>query len=106
MPPAGLAPGPEGPYLVRARSMCARGEALGGRLVAWSAALLAMAWDCDSIEEALLLATSLREEALPPERGGSSGVAEGGLEPLAPDGARMHLAWGEALVSAASLARI
>jgi hypothetical protein len=106
MPPAGMMPGAGGAYLTRARSMCSRGEALGGSLVAWSAALLAMAWDCDSIEEALLLPTSLREESLPPERRWSSGVAEGELEPLAPDGTRMHLAWGEALVSAASLARI
>ena len=106
MPPAGMTPGPEGAYLTRARSMCARGEALGGRLVAWSAALLAMAWDTDSIEEALLLGTSIREESLSPERAWGSGMAEGELEPLAPDGARMQLAWGEALLSAASLARI
>jgi hypothetical protein len=120
MPPGGMTPGPEGAYLTRARSMCARGEALGGRLVAWSGSLLAMAWDCDSLEEALLLATSVREEARSvggrPESGGaapesferawSSGMAEGELEPLAPDGARMQLAWGEALLSAASLARI
>jgi hypothetical protein len=106
MTPAGMMAGPEGAYLVRARSMCARGEALGGRLVAWSAALLAMAWDSDSIEEALLLATSLREPSVSPERGWSSGVAEGELEPLAPDDGRMHLAWGAALASAASLARI
>jgi hypothetical protein len=106
MPPAGMTAGLEGTYLTRARSLCARGEALGGRLVAWSAALLAMAWDSDSIEEALLLATSLREPSVSPERGWSSGVAEGELEPLAPDGARMHLAWGPALATAASLARI
>jgi hypothetical protein len=106
MPAAGLAPGPEGTYLVRARSMCARGEALGGRLVAWSAALLAMAWETDAIEEAIELATSLREEAPASERAWSCGVAEGDLEALAPDGQRMYLAWGEALVSAASLARV
>ena len=106
MPPAGMPPGPEGAYLTRARSMCARGEALGGRLVAWSAALLAMAWDPDSIEEALLLGTSIREESLSLERSWSSGMAEGELEPLSPEGARMQLAWGDALVSAASLARI
>jgi hypothetical protein len=106
MPPAGMTPGPEGAYLTRARSMCARGEALGGRLVAWSAALLAMAWDADSLEEALLLGTSIREESLSTERAWSSGMAEGELEPLAPDGARMQLAWGQALVAAASLARI
>jgi hypothetical protein len=86
--------------------MCARGEALGGRLVAWSAALLAMAWDTDSIEEAILLGASIREEALAPERSWAAGMAEGELEPLAPDGARMQLAWGEALLSAASLARV
>jgi hypothetical protein len=106
MPPAGTMANSEGAYLPRARSMCARGEALGGRLVAWSAALLAMAWDADRIEEALLLATSLREPSISAGRQWSGGVAEGELEPLAPDGGRMHLAWGEALVTAASLARI
>jgi hypothetical protein len=106
MPPAGLAPGDEGPYLVRARSMCARGEALGGRLIAWSAALLAMAWDPDSIEEAVQLATSLRDESSLPERAWTCGLAEGELEALAPDGQRMHLAWGHALLAAASLARV
>ena len=106
MPPAGMAPGPEGAYLTRARSMCARGEALGGRLVAWSSALMAMAWDPDSIEEAMLLVTSIREEALTSERAWACGIAEGTLEPLAPDGARMQLAWGPPLVAAASLARI
>lgn len=106
MPPAGRAPGPEGSYLVRARAMCSRGEALGGRLVAWSAALLAMAWETDAIEEAIELATSLREETSTPERAWTCGVAEGELEALAPDGQRMYLAWGEALVSAASLARV
>jgi hypothetical protein len=106
MPLAGMSPGPEGTYLVRARSVCARGEALGGRLVAWSAALLAISWDTDSIEEAILLAVSIREESLSGERAWASGVAEGELEPLAQDGARMQLAWGEALLAAASLARI
>jgi hypothetical protein len=106
MPPAGMTPGPEGTYLTRARSLCARGEALGGRLVAWSAALLAMAWDTDSIEEAILLAVSIHEESLASERAWACGMAEGELEPLAADGARMQHAWGEALFAAASLARI
>jgi hypothetical protein len=106
MPPAGRSPGPEGSYLVRARALCSRGEALGGRLVAWSAALLAMAWETDAIEEAIELATSVREESSSPDRAWSCGVAEGELEALAPDGQRMYLAWGEALVSAASLARV
>jgi hypothetical protein len=106
MPPGGMVPGPEGAYLVRARSMCSRGEALGGRLVAWSAALLGVAWDTDSLEEAMLLATSIREEALAPGRAWACGLAEGQMEALAPDGARMHLAWGDALLRAASLARV
>jgi len=106
MPPAGITPGPEGHYLARARSLCSRGEALGGRLVAWSAALLAMSWDSDSIEEAVLMAASIREEALAVERAWACGIGEGELEPLAPDGLRMQLAWGEALLVAASLARV
>jgi hypothetical protein len=106
MPPAGMNPGVDGAYLNRARSLCARGEALGGRLVAWSAVMLAISWDADSIEEAMLLATSVREGADPPDRAWAAGVAEGELEPLAPDGQRMHLAWGEALLAAVSLARV
>ncbi len=86
--------------------MCSRGEALGGRLVAWSAALFAIAWDDDSVEEAVLFATSISDRAVTVERAWSCGIAEGELEALAPDGQRMHLAWGEALLAAASLARI
>jgi hypothetical protein len=110
MPPTGLAvatlPGREGTYLARARSLCARGEALGGRLVTWCAALLAIAWDPDSIEEAVMLGTSVGEETLGAERKWACGMAEGELEPLAADGARMQLAWGPAVVAAESLARI
>lgn len=106
MPPAGITPGPEGAYIARARSLFSRGEALGGQLVAWSAALLAVAWDTDSMEEAVLLSTSIREEALAPERAWAAGIAEGDLDPLAHDGARMALAWGPALLTSASLARI
>jgi hypothetical protein len=100
-----MTPGSDGAYLVRARSLCARAEALGGQLVAWSAALLAFAWDADSIEEAILLAVSVRQGADSLERSWAGGVAEGALEPLASDGQRMHLAWGEALLAAVSLAR-
>ncbi len=106
MPPAGMPAGPEGGYLARARSMCSRGEALGGRLVAWSAGLLAIAWDDDSIEEAVTLATTVGELAPSAERAWSGGISEGELEPLAPDGQRMHLAWGEALLAATGLARV
>jgi hypothetical protein len=106
MPPAGMTPGPEGGYLARARSMCSRGEALGGRLVAWSAGVLAIAFDDDSVEEAVTLAANVGELAPSAERAWSGGIAEGELEPLAPDGQRMHLAWGEALLAATGLARV
>lgn len=106
MPPAGMTPGADGPYISRARSLCARAEALGGQLVAWSAALLAVAWDVDSIEEAVMLAVSVRQGTASLERSWACGIAEGEMEPLAPDGQRMHLAWGEALIAAVSLARV
>jgi hypothetical protein len=105
MPPAGMGPGPEGGYLARARALCLRGEALRGRLVAWSASMLAMGWDIDSIRETVLFAASIREEALSVERAWASGMAEGELEPLAPDGQGI-LAWGEALRSAVALAEL
>ncbi len=106
MSPAGMSSGPRGTYLPRARSLCARGEALGGRLVAWGAALVAIAWDEDSLEEAILLVTGNRDEPAPPEQAWACGLAEGEIEALALDGARMQLAWGEALLVAASLARV
>jgi hypothetical protein len=105
MPPAGMSPGPEGNYLARARALCIRGETLDGRLVAWSAALFAMGWDTDEIEKAVLFAAGIREEALSPERAWASGIAEGELEALSPDGQGI-LAWGPALLSAASLAHL
>lgn len=105
MSPAGMTPGPEGSYLSRARSLCVRGEALGGRLVAWSAAQLAMGWNTDATEQAVLFATSIREEALSRERAWASGMGEGELETLSPDGEGI-LAWGPALIVAVSLADV
>jgi hypothetical protein len=106
MTPGGIQPGPEGTYLSRARALCARGEALGALLVAWSAAVFALAWDPDSIEEAIDLAMTLRDESRTPARAWACGLAEGELEPLAAHDTRGGLAWGEALLSAASLARV
>jgi hypothetical protein len=103
MPPAGLG---KGTYLGRARSLCARGEALGGSLVTWCAALLAIAWDTDSLEEAILLGASVLDESIGAAHRWAGGMSEGELEPLAADGARMQLAWGEAIVAAESLARV
>jgi hypothetical protein len=75
-------------------------------MVAWTGAGLALAWDTDSMEEAISMATSIRDEAAAPERAWSCGIAEGDLEPLAEDGPRMHLASGPALWTATSLARV
>ncbi|MDP8999756.1 MAG: hypothetical protein M3O46_06565 [Myxococcota bacterium] len=105
MSDVGMAPGPEGSYLTRARALCVRGEALGGRLVAWSGSHVAMAWDFDSVEKVVVFAASIREEALSAERAWASGIAEGNLEWLSPDGQGI-LAWGPGLLSAVFLARL
>jgi len=106
MPLSAIMRGPEGVYLARARPLCARGEALGARLVAWGATLIAMAWDLDGVEEAIDLASAVHTESLSAEDAWACGIAQGDLEALSLEGQRMHLAWGEALLVAASLARI
>jgi hypothetical protein len=104
MPPPGLSSGPDG-YLFRARALCLKGEELEGRLVAWSAELLAMGWDVDRIEQAVAFAVSIREASPSAEQGWAGGMAEGELESLSPDGQGI-LAWGSALLSAVSLAQL
>ena len=102
MPAAGaLVRGPHA-YLNRALALTRRAEALGARLVAWGATTIAFAWDLDSAEELILLATGLADESAPPEAQWTCGIAEGELEPLG----RSHLAWGEPLLRAMSLSRI
>ena len=102
--PAGVEPQGEGTFVDRARTLCARAEALGGLLIAWGAASFAIAWEPDAVEEALELAT--RTEGAPPSQPiWACGVAEGNLEALASDGQRMHLSWGPPLVAATVLAR-
>jgi hypothetical protein len=100
-----MIPGPEGNYLARARSLCVRGEELGGSLVAWGATQLALGWDFDAIEDAVKFATSIGVEALSPERAWACGLAEGEIESLSPDGEGI-LAWGPALLSATALAQV
>lgn len=102
MPAAGaLLRGPHA-YLTRALALTRRAEALGARLIAWGSTTIAFAWDLDSIEEVILLAAGLVDESAPPEAQWTCGIAEGELEPLG----RGHLAWGEPLLRAMSLARI
>ncbi len=93
-------------YLARARGLCARAEGKGGRLIAWSAALVAIAWDLDGVEDAVEVVSGLEGAGSSGEIGWACGIAQGVLEPLSSDGERMDLAWGEPLVVAASLARI
>jgi hypothetical protein len=97
--------GPEGSYLARARSLCVRSEVLGGQLIAWSATLLAMGWDLDAIEDVVVFVASLRDEATSADRAWASGLAEGEIEPLSPDGEGI-LGWGPALLTAVSLAQL
>lgn len=105
MPSPGVAVRGARSYLDRARALTRRAEALGAELVAWSATNVAFGWDPDSVEEAITLAVSLREDAAPTEQTWACGIAEGAMERLAPAG-RASLAWGEPLVRAVSLARI
>ena len=105
-PPARDEDSPAPTLLVRARSLCARGEALGGRMISWTGTGLALAWDADALPAAVILAASIGEEVVPPECMWAVGMAEGELEPLALGEPQMHLASGGALVLAALLARV
>jgi hypothetical protein len=96
----------EASYLARARQLCARAESMGARLIAWSATLIAVAWDLDGVHEAIDVASKVGAEHVAAEEPWASGIAQGALEPLSSDGQRLHLAWGEPLLVAASLARI
>lgn len=104
MPLAGVFAEPT--YLVRARRLCAEAEAAGARLVAWSATLVGMAWDLDEVKDAIDVVSRVRAEGVAVESAWACGITQGPLETLSPDGHRLHLAWGEPLVVAASLARI
>jgi hypothetical protein len=96
----------EASYLTRARQLCARAESMGARLIAWSATLIALAWDLDDVHEAIDVASKVGAEHGAGEEPWACGIAQGALEPLSSDGQRLHLAWGEPLLVAASLARI
>ena len=107
MPPAGMAPGPGGRLPRRARARCARaarrsaGASSRGAPRCWRS----RGTPTRSKRRCCSRRASARRRSSP-ERAWACGMAEGELEPLAPDGARMQLAWGEALLPAASLARV
>src|ERR1035437_10092120 len=106
MPPSGVVTRGAQSYLERARALARRAEALGAQLVSWSATTLAFAWDPESVEEAVALAVSAREDALFAGSIWACGIAEGDMEPLSVAVQRADLAWGEPLVRAVGLARI
>ncbi|MBS2012070.1 MAG: hypothetical protein JST00_04240 [Deltaproteobacteria bacterium] len=89
----------------------ARAAALGGVIIAWDAVRLAFVFDEERLERALDLATRCRvplgelaPDTTGDERGWRIGIAQGRLEPFAPDGSRGALAWGTPLVAATLLA--
>src|ERR1019366_8613363 len=106
MPPSGVVMRGAQSYLDRARALARRAEALGAQLVAWSATTLAFAWDPESVEEAVALAVSAREDALFAGSMWACGIAEGEIERLSVAVQRADLAGGEPLVRAVGLARI
>jgi len=93
-------------YLVRARELMQRAEALGATLVSWAALSLAFAWDADAIEEAIHLAITAHEDTPEDEERWACGIAQGDMEPLGTSGQRADLAWGEPLVIALALAQM
>lgn len=108
MPPTGMRPGQPSGFLPRARTLAQRAEALGGTLAAWSAVTIAFSFDCDSLEEAVELVASTANEGVPSDERWAAGIARGVMEPLAiaAAGDRSSLAWGEALVTSLTLARV
>jgi hypothetical protein len=99
-------------FLVRARALWVRAEALGATLIAWGADGLAFAWDEDSLEEALGLATFACEGATSAAGAWGCGISEGEMETAVLGGAsrvsgsqHAELAWGAPLVVATALAR-
>lgn len=106
MPYAGLSPATGRGYVERARALVQRGEALGGSLIAFGSQVVGVAFEPDAVEEAVAMATAgVLEESKAGEVGWGAGIAEGEVDPVAPDAARAWLAWGVPLVSGASLAR-
>lgn len=76
-----------------------RGEALGGRVVAWQPTLIAFDFEPESFEDAIDLCADL-----PPES--AAGLSSAPLACVLPGGSRVALSLGPALSMAVALARI
>lgn len=100
-------------FLERARLLEARASARGGVIIAWDAMRLAFVFDEGKLADALDLAISSRTrmgdrepDTTGDERPWCVGVAQGRVDPLAPDGSRGALAWGPSLVAATMLSNV
>jgi hypothetical protein len=104
---SGLSPVTGRGYVERTRALVQRGEALGGNLIAFGSQLVALAFDPESLEEAVGMATAgVLDETKAGEIAWAAGVAQGAVEAVAPDDRRGWLAWGLPLAAGASLARV
>ncbi len=103
----GLAPATGRGYVERTRALVQRGDALGGNMIAFGSQLVAVAFDPESVEEAVAMATTgVLEETKSGEIAWAAGIAEGKVEAVAPDDLRAWLSWGVPLAAGASLARV
>jgi hypothetical protein len=89
-------------FLERARALDTRARVRGATLVGWDGSRVCFSFDAESLPEAVGLATEKGEDTVHGDTPWSVGIAEGPLEPVAPD--HGELAWGPALAAASVLA--
>jgi hypothetical protein len=96
-------------YAGRLVELRKKAEALGGRLCALGSQSIAFDFGVDDLEEAISLATSVREGETPDAAGLAAwhvAIAQGELTPMAEAGSLALPSWGPPLVTAIALARI
>jgi hypothetical protein len=89
-------------YIALALAMKKRAEAHGANLCAWSALTFSFSFEPDELEEAVRLASVVREGA---GAGLAAGMTAGDLASIGERGPLYGLAWGMPLVRAAQLSR-
>ena len=99
-----------GVYANRLVDLRKKAEARGGRLCALGSQSIAFDFSVDDLEEAISLATSVRETQEKEQEAGLApwgvAIAQGDLAPMAEAGSLALPSWGLALVTAIGLARI
>src|SRR6476619_2633902 len=97
-------------YANRLVDLRKKAEARGGRLCALGSQSIAFDFSVDDLEEAISLATSVRETQEKEQEAGLApwgvAIAQGDLAPMAEAGSLSLPSWGLALVTAIGLARI